>query len=305
MGRKCEVPSSRQPLRLGAVLDPLVQRLGIATRVRQEQAVFLWPDVAGRSIARKTRAVYARDGILFVNTDSSTWAHQLTLMKSTFLQGYRERLGSDIIKEIHFRTGEARTKPTDTRNTKRWEEKDKNVPPSQEDVLFAEVLSRDLPEPGLSTAFKRSIISARQTAKSREAMGWDACASCAVRHPRVTKGLCPFCRAEFERSVREAELRLTAEPWLAPSEMPGPVGQRDMVHSQAKATLASEWEKEAMQMLREGRAAKAKTTVLNLALLLSGKSPLEIREEDLRVHLTDRLLGVWLLRIDDSERGRV
>ncbi|HHV61159.1 MAG TPA: DUF721 domain-containing protein [Firmicutes bacterium] len=92
-------------MRIGSVLEKNLKQLGISNRINEKRAVQIWFDEVGPEIARATRALDSRDGILFVAVKTSTWAQQLALLKGELLVKLNRRLGRRVIKDIKFRVG--------------------------------------------------------------------------------------------------------------------------------------------------------------------------------------------------------
>lgn len=98
-GRKKE---SVPPEPLDAILEKTISRLGLKKSSDQWKAVHLWPKIVGKEIARLSRPLYVTDGILFVGTPSSSWAHELDFQKKEILKRLEAGLGGGIIRDIRF-----------------------------------------------------------------------------------------------------------------------------------------------------------------------------------------------------------
>ena len=93
---------NRQLGLVGSALDSALSRLGLSGRLAQQRAVTRWPEVVGPQIAASTRAVAVRDGILFVATKSSTWAHELIFRKKAIMEALERELGRGVLTDIRF-----------------------------------------------------------------------------------------------------------------------------------------------------------------------------------------------------------
>ena len=87
---------------IGSVLDGLLRDLHLADGVQGWQAVEAWPAAVGPRIARRTRAVGFRDGILTVEVEGSAWRYELGFLKRRLLLELRRRTGSARVRELHF-----------------------------------------------------------------------------------------------------------------------------------------------------------------------------------------------------------
>lgn len=95
----------RQPAAAGALLENLVQGLGIAGRLQQYQAWQVWDAVVGPQVAAHARPSRIRDGVLEVRVDQAVWMQQLQLLKPKILAALEQRLGAGIIRDIFWRHG--------------------------------------------------------------------------------------------------------------------------------------------------------------------------------------------------------
>jgi len=299
-GRSSRGRAKHGMTRLGDMLGPVVDSLGIGHGLKTQRALSLWPDVAGSTIANKSRATRVSDGILFVSVESAAWAHQLTLFRARFLEKLAECLGPGIIKDIHF--SPARYVPAGKVEPQADEEA---LPLTREDLHLAEKTAGSLPQSPLRSAFTRALLKAIQSRKKREREGCPRCAACGVHHPDVVEGHCPYCRQHLLHYTNRMIRRLAMEPWLSADSLGAPSPERDEAYRRAKGTLRKMWEEEARLSLLAGEVSKARHSALGIALLASGKAPGDLTEEDLRKHLPGTLMQIWLSHPRDTSKGRV
>lgn len=110
------------------MLATVLDNAGLSTRLRQQRAVSLWPQVAGREVAVRTRALTVRDGILWVAVRNAAWAGQLAFLRTELME--RLSQAGAPVKGIFFRVGpgteaetdpEPRRAPTDAPRTQAQE----------------------------------------------------------------------------------------------------------------------------------------------------------------------------------------
>lgn len=92
--------SPAQPL--GSILQDVTEELGLGDRLRALRAVERWPELAGPSIAARTRAREVRDGKLVVEVVHSSWIHELSLLKPMLLGRLRRGVPGTEIEDILF-----------------------------------------------------------------------------------------------------------------------------------------------------------------------------------------------------------
>ncbi len=77
----------------------------IGYRIKSEEALRLWRKVVDDYIGLHTDAVLVKEGILYVHTDSSVLANELSLREKELLQKLNDVLKSPVIKGIVFKSG--------------------------------------------------------------------------------------------------------------------------------------------------------------------------------------------------------
>ena len=90
-------------------LDQLLQELLPRSPLRrglEEQAVLSsWDEIVGPEIAKHSQALALRDGVLWVRTEGSVWAQELSLLKPRIRERLEEKLGPGSVKDVRFHTG--------------------------------------------------------------------------------------------------------------------------------------------------------------------------------------------------------
>lgn len=92
----------RQPRKLGATLNRLIEETGPKTPLAGAQAV--WPEVVGESINSVTEVVSESEGVLTVRCESSVWAQELEMMSPRLLTLLGEKLGPGSPESLRFLT---------------------------------------------------------------------------------------------------------------------------------------------------------------------------------------------------------
>jgi|MudIll2142460700_1097286.scaffolds.fasta_scaffold755489_2 predicted nucleic acid-binding Zn ribbon protein len=100
-GKRRERPPD-QPRAAGEILVKVLEELGLSQKLREREALTQWPEVVGPEVARRSRALRIREGVLYVRVDSAVWRQELHFLKSAILMSYQEKLGPDRVKEIRF-----------------------------------------------------------------------------------------------------------------------------------------------------------------------------------------------------------
>jgi predicted nucleic acid-binding Zn ribbon protein len=85
---------------LGSLVGDLLRSLGLERRLREQGAVEAWEAVVGEAIAQHARASSIRDGVLFVEVDSSVWMQELALLRERIAERLNDHLGAAIVRRI-------------------------------------------------------------------------------------------------------------------------------------------------------------------------------------------------------------
>lgn len=95
----------RQPQRVGEVLERVLGDLGLSAAAAAHRVGQRWEEVVGPEIARHSRPVAVRHGVLEATVDSSVWCQQLQLQRPEILAALRQVLGEEAPEDLRFRLG--------------------------------------------------------------------------------------------------------------------------------------------------------------------------------------------------------
>ncbi len=90
------------PTALGALLENVIQDMGLRPRIDATRVVETWAVLAGPQICAVMEKAHFRDGALRVHLTSSAWRHALHLQRGTWRTRLNEELGDDLVQEIRF-----------------------------------------------------------------------------------------------------------------------------------------------------------------------------------------------------------
>jgi len=91
------------PEPLGNVIDALLHRLGLQTKLKQYDIVGLWPSIVGEQIATMASVDKVEKNVLVVKVTAAPWRTELTFRKKEILERVHAAMNSDSIKDIRFR----------------------------------------------------------------------------------------------------------------------------------------------------------------------------------------------------------
>jgi len=95
------------PVKVGELVDALLDRKGLKHQVRRMEVLERWEEIVGEGLAGVTRPRNVSDSTLFVEVRSSAWLMELNMMKGRILERINEDREDEVrIERIVFVMGE-------------------------------------------------------------------------------------------------------------------------------------------------------------------------------------------------------
>jgi predicted nucleic acid-binding Zn ribbon protein len=93
-----------QMLSLGELVQfsPRLKRIGVAEEQSQLKIYQEWNKVAGETVARNTRPIKLKYGVLTVAVRSGVWMQELSLLKPILLKKLHELTQDDSVKDLRL-----------------------------------------------------------------------------------------------------------------------------------------------------------------------------------------------------------
>jgi len=82
------------------LLETALRRFGLERRFEEFQVVGAWDSVVGEGVALHATATGIRDGVLFVDVDSSVWIQELQLLRGEIIERLNAHCGKAFVKQI-------------------------------------------------------------------------------------------------------------------------------------------------------------------------------------------------------------
>ena len=231
-----------------------------------------WLDICGANIAKHSKPNRIERGILFVNTDSSAWSHNLLMMKTQLLGKIKKSVGEIgslrnpdlIIKDIMFFNGTITKK--NVQEEKTVEPKLAYSPLGEEEKAEIEKKASQLSDPDIRNIFCRIMQDDKKRKKAVLENFKRQCKKCGV--PIMgDEHYCPACERERKSALwlKTAEI-LHSAPWLSYEECLNYVNCDKMLFSEIKSHIRS---KVYLKIAEEGCTAEDKVfaTLLELGIV--------------------------------------
>jgi predicted nucleic acid-binding Zn ribbon protein len=96
------VSKTRQPQKLGLIMESFLQQRGYLSVFRENQIPQRWAEIVGDKMAAESSCEGVENGILYVRVPSSAWRQEIAFLKARILSEIRSRTGCTSIKDIVF-----------------------------------------------------------------------------------------------------------------------------------------------------------------------------------------------------------
>lgn len=87
---------------VGDAIQELLKSYHIKSKFDETNLVASWERLVGKPIARRTKKVFIRNKVLFVELDSPSMKHDLNFHKDKIISVFQKEFGPDIVKELIF-----------------------------------------------------------------------------------------------------------------------------------------------------------------------------------------------------------
>jgi predicted nucleic acid-binding Zn ribbon protein len=88
------------------LVPKIVQRLGLAERLRETEVLEAWAAIVGQFIAAHSAPVSLRDGVLYVRVLQPALHYELEqVSKAAILRKLKQRFGARLVRDLRFRVG--------------------------------------------------------------------------------------------------------------------------------------------------------------------------------------------------------
>lgn len=85
---------------MGEAIRGMLNSYKLTSKFDEATLINSWERIAGKPIAKRTKKLYIRDKVLFVELDSPSMKHDFSLHKNQVLEMFKKEFGSGIISDI-------------------------------------------------------------------------------------------------------------------------------------------------------------------------------------------------------------
>lgn len=88
---------------LSNLINDFAKQHGLEEKLLEERIAKLWVETVGGIIAKYTKVIKFENGILYLNTESSTWRTEIRLRSKELCNKINTKLGTNSVKEIKIK----------------------------------------------------------------------------------------------------------------------------------------------------------------------------------------------------------
>lgn len=85
---------------MGQAIRELLNSYRLTSKFDEASLIASWERLAGKPIARRTKKLYIRNRVLFVELDSPSLKHDFSLHKGQVLELFKKEFGAGLITDI-------------------------------------------------------------------------------------------------------------------------------------------------------------------------------------------------------------
>jgi predicted nucleic acid-binding Zn ribbon protein len=85
---------------IGQAIRQLLNRYNLKAKFDEANLLGSWERLAGKPVAKRTKKLYIRGKVLFVELESPSMKNDLNLHKGQIIEILQKEFGKDVVKEI-------------------------------------------------------------------------------------------------------------------------------------------------------------------------------------------------------------
>jgi predicted nucleic acid-binding Zn ribbon protein len=87
-------------IHVGDAIKELLKQYHIEAKFDEANVIASWERLVGKPIAKRTKKVFVKNHVLFVELTSPSLKHDLNYSKANILELFQKEFGKELIKEI-------------------------------------------------------------------------------------------------------------------------------------------------------------------------------------------------------------
>ncbi len=98
--KKADNKGSGEAIHIGLAINELLNAYHLRSKFDEANLIASWERLVGKPVTRRTKKVFIKNKVLFVQLESPAMKHDLNLHKSQIMELFKKEFGADIVKEI-------------------------------------------------------------------------------------------------------------------------------------------------------------------------------------------------------------
>lgn len=157
------IEEGNPPSRVGNVLQDLLCKFGIDSKIKQLHILKLWSKVVGESLSKHSQPVSISKGNLFVKVDNSAWLNQISYFKEKIIAEFNKIQGEIVVKRIYFRVGSISVPQKHTSKRKK-----RKVKLDQKELEWVHKTVTQIEDDDLKKTIERILLQYKKAQKAKE-----------------------------------------------------------------------------------------------------------------------------------------
>jgi len=89
-------------MHIGQAIQQLLNRYHIKSKFDEANLINSWESLVGKPVAKRTKRLYIRNKVLFVELESPALKNDLSIHKSKIIDLLQKEFGPEVVKELVF-----------------------------------------------------------------------------------------------------------------------------------------------------------------------------------------------------------
>jgi hypothetical protein len=86
--------------KINDILKEYIEHMMIGRKLKEVSIVHSWEDLLGKTVASRTKSIYIKNKVLFVELSSSVVRNELMMIRQDIINRMNEKAGEKIIEKI-------------------------------------------------------------------------------------------------------------------------------------------------------------------------------------------------------------
>lgn len=89
-------------MHIGQAIQQLLNRYHIKSKFDEANLINSWEILVGKPVAKRTKKLYIRNKVLFVELESPALKYDLSIHKSKIIDLLQKEFGTEVVKDLVF-----------------------------------------------------------------------------------------------------------------------------------------------------------------------------------------------------------